>query len=140
MWLEANLISVGLGNWGVYCKSTWSLSHSRNVCLLALAITFCSLRWNQAKRLLKTCIQCCMILIPWALLPSRWMSRLAELHGNIVTHPQMPHQVVLSCIGWITPINPTSKFGPILYPMDTFHGNLGGGGWTTTFLKKKQKT
>jgi len=43
---------------------------------------------------------------------------------NIVTHSQMPHQVVFGCIGCITPIN---KFGPILCLVHTFYGNQGKG-------------
>jgi len=55
MWLKASLISVHLGTSSVYYKSTYSLSHSKFVCLLTLTIAFCSLRQNQTKRLFKTC-------------------------------------------------------------------------------------
>jgi hypothetical protein len=41
MWLKASLTSAGLSTSSVYCKSTWNLSHSKNACLLALAIAFC---------------------------------------------------------------------------------------------------
>jgi hypothetical protein len=51
----------------------------------------------------------------------------------------MPHQVVLGHIGCITPINPTSKFGPIPCPMDTLYGNLGVGGATTSKIKKQKQ-
>jgi hypothetical protein len=40
MWLKASFASVGLSISCVYCKSTWNLSHSKNACLLALAIAF----------------------------------------------------------------------------------------------------
>jgi hypothetical protein len=43
MWLKANFTSVGLNTLSVYYKSTWNLSHSKNACLLALTIAFCSL-------------------------------------------------------------------------------------------------
>jgi hypothetical protein len=64
-----------------------------------------------------------VILNLWALLSCRWASKLAPLHGNIVTHPQMPHQVVFGRIKCITPINTTSKFEPIFWPMHNFYGN-----------------
>jgi hypothetical protein len=54
VWLEASLTNVGLRTLGVYCKSSWNLSHSKFACLLAVAIAFCSLRWNLIKRLFKT--------------------------------------------------------------------------------------
>ncbi len=40
MWPEASLTSVGLGTLGVYFKSLWSLSHSRNAHLLVWAMAF----------------------------------------------------------------------------------------------------
>ncbi len=54
MWLKVILTNVSLNTSGVYCKSTWSISHFRSACLLALVITFFSLRRNQIKRLFKT--------------------------------------------------------------------------------------
>jgi hypothetical protein len=74
----------------------------------------------------------CMILMPWALFLSRWVFMF---HGHIVVRPQMLYQVVLGYIGCIAPINPTSKFGPILCPMDTFYGNWGRG----NHIYKKKK-
>jgi len=59
----------------------------------------------------------CVILMPWALLPSRWAFGLVWLHGHIVARPQMLYQVVFGCIRCITPINPPNKFGPIPCPM-----------------------
>jgi len=81
-------------------------------------------------------IHCHMILNPRALLPNRWVFKLARLHGNIVTCLQMSHQVIFSCIGCITPINLIRKFRPIPYPMDTFYGNGGG---TQSHLKSKNR-
>jgi hypothetical protein len=80
-----------------------------------------------------------MILNPWALLQNKWVFGLAQIHGNIVMHPQMLHQVIFGHIGCITPINPIRKFGPILCPMDTFYGNRRGAQPHPKFLKK-QKT
>jgi hypothetical protein len=118
MRLETNFISVGLGNLGVYCKSTRNLSHFRNVCLLAWTIVFYSLWQNQAKRVAQDpCIHCHVILNLWTLLLSRWASKLAQLHGNIVMCLQMLHQVVPGYIRCIAFTNLTSKFWPIPCPM-----------------------
>jgi hypothetical protein len=57
------------------------------------------------------------------LLSSIWASELVWLHGNIVTHLQMPHQVVFGLIVCIAPINITSEFGPILCLVHTLYGN-----------------
>jgi len=51
----------------------------------------------------------------------------------------MSHQVVFSHIGCITPINPTSKFGPIFCLMNTFYGNQGGGTITSQIKNKNKK-
>jgi hypothetical protein len=83
MWLEVNLTSVGLGTLGVCCKSTWSLSHSKVMCLFAFAIAFHSLRWIWAKGLLKT--HAFMVACSWCLrLSSRVNGRLG-LPSSIVT-------------------------------------------------------
>ncbi len=84
------------------------------------------------------CIHYHVILNPWALLLSRWVSGLAQIHGNIVMRSQLPHQVVFGLIGCITPINPINKFGHIPCPMDTFYGNQRGV-TTSKCLKKKEK-
>jgi hypothetical protein len=81
-------------------------------------------------------IQGRVILMPWALLPSRWAYGLVWLHGHIVAHPQISYRVVFGHIGCITPINLPSKFGPIPCPMDTLYGNWGK---ATTFETKKTK-
>jgi hypothetical protein len=109
----------------VYFKSPWSLSHSKAVCLLALAIAclmFIATKLSQ-KVTQDPHIHYRMILNPRALLPNRWAFRLARLHGHIVACPQMLYHVVLGCIRCIAPINPTNKFGHIPCPMDTLYGN-----------------
>ncbi len=83
MWLETSLTSAGLSTLGVYCKSTWSLSHSRNACLLALTIAFCSLQWNQAKGLFKTCAL--IIAWSWTFEPCFLADGHLGLHGSMVT-------------------------------------------------------
>ncbi len=140
MWLKVSFTNAGLNTSGVYCKSTWSISHSRSACLLALAIAFFSLRRNHQKVVQDPFIHCHVVLNPWAMFPSKWVFRLARLHGNFVMCPQMPHQVILGRIACIPPINVVSKFGPILCPMHTFYGNQGRGNHILNQKIKKHKT
>jgi hypothetical protein len=60
-----------------------------------------------------------MISMSWAFFLSKWVYELAQLHNYIVVHPQMQYQILLGHIGCIVLINHASKFGPILYPIDT---------------------
>jgi hypothetical protein len=83
MWLEANITNVSLGTLGVYCKSTRSLSHSKNACLLALVIAFCWLWWNQAKRLIKTCAF--MAMWSWTFGPSSRVDGCSSLPNSTTT-------------------------------------------------------
>jgi len=124
MWLDVSLTSADLRTLGVYCKSTWSLSHSKVMCLFDLVIALYSLQWNWARRLLKThTFMVCVLLMPWAFLSSKWALRPTRFHGHIMAHSQMSYQIVFGCIRCIAPINPANKFGPIPCPMDAFFGN-----------------
>jgi hypothetical protein len=95
----------------VYFKSPWSLSHSKAMCLLALAIAclmFIVTKPGQ-KVTQDPHIHYRVILNPWALLPNRWAFKLARFHGHIVACPQMLYHVVLGCIRCIAPINPAKQ-------------------------------
>ncbi len=83
MWLEVSFTSVGLSTSSVYCKSTWSLSHYKSVCLLALIIAFCSLRWNWAKGLPKN--YTFIAMWSWTFRPHSWIDGRLGLHGSMVT-------------------------------------------------------
>jgi len=83
MWLETSFTSASLSNLGVYCKSTWSLSHSRNACLLTLTIAFCSLWRNQAKRLLKT--RAFIVVWSWTLETCFWINGHLGVPSSMVT-------------------------------------------------------
>jgi hypothetical protein len=83
LWLEANLTSASLSTSRVYCKSIWNLSHSRNACLLALAITFYSLWRNWAKGLFKTCTF--IVVWSWTLGPCSQVDGRSGLPNSMVT-------------------------------------------------------
>jgi hypothetical protein len=105
------------------------------VCFLTLVISLCSLWWNPTKRLFKTCA----FMASWfcCFKPSSQVDgHHAWFHNHIVVHLQIPYQVVIGCIGCITPINCTSKFGLVLCPMDILHGNQNK---ATTFKIEKTK-
>jgi len=92
MWLEVNLASAGLGILGVYCKSTWNLSHSRNACFPSLSNSLLFIAMKLGQRVAQNLrIDYHLILNLWALFLSRWAFGFVWLHGNIVTHLQMSH-------------------------------------------------
>jgi hypothetical protein len=81
VWLEASLMNVGLMTSSVSRKTTWSLSHSRFVCILALAIAFYSLQQYCAKGLFKT--RTFMATWSWCLMPSSWVDGRSGLSDSI---------------------------------------------------------
>ncbi len=83
MWLEVSLTSVSIWISSVYCKSTWSLSHSKFACLLTLVITFYSLHWNWAKGLFKTCTF--IVVWSWCFEPSSLIDGCLSLLGSMIT-------------------------------------------------------
>jgi hypothetical protein len=83
MWLKVNLSSVGLGTSCVYCKSPRSLSHSKAMCLLTLAIAFYLLWWNWARGLLKT--HAFITTWSWTFRPYSQVNGRPCLPGSMVT-------------------------------------------------------
>jgi hypothetical protein len=81
VWLEVSLINVGLITSSVSHKTTWRLSHSRFVCLLALTIAFYSLQQYRAKGLFKT--RTCMATWSWCLRPSFRVDECLGLFDSI---------------------------------------------------------
>jgi hypothetical protein len=112
MWLKGSFTSASLSTSGVYYKSTWSLSHFRNVPLsLSNSLLLIVMKLGQ-KVVQNLHIHLRVILNPHAILSSRWVLGLVWLHGNILLQSQMPHQVVLAVQDALHPSTLQANLGP----------------------------
>jgi hypothetical protein len=118
MWLEVNLISVGLRTLGVFQKTTWSLSHCKFVCFPTLIISFYSLWRNQIKGFVQDlCIHDYMMLMHGGFFLNSWVTRFTQFHNHILSNSQMSYQAVFANVSHIAPMNLTSKLCIIPCPM-----------------------